>query len=49
VIEWDSVGHMTLIATIEDAFEISMDTEDIIDFASYDKGREILSKYSVEV
>jgi len=49
VIEWDSVGHMTLIASIEDAFGISMDTEDIIEFSSYEKGKEILSKYSVEV
>ncbi len=49
VIEWDSVGHMTLIAAIEDAFGISMDTEDIIDFSSYEKGKEILSKYSVGV
>ena len=49
VIEWDSVGHMTLISAIEDAFGITMDTEDIINFSSYDKGKEILSKYSVEV
>ena len=42
--EWDSVGHMTLIAALEDAFDIMMDTEDIIDFNSYEKGKEILSK-----
>lgn len=41
---WDSVGHMTLISTIEDAFNIIMDTDDIIDFKSYKKGIEILSK-----
>lgn len=45
---WDSIGHMTLIATIEDAFDIMMDTEDIIDFSSYEKGIEILKKYDVE-
>jgi acyl carrier protein len=27
---WDSVGHMGLIAAIEDAFDIMMDTDDII-------------------
>ena len=46
--EWDSVGHMSLIAEIEEAFDIMMETEDIIDLSSYAKGREILSsKYDV--
>lgn len=46
---WDSVGHMGLIAAIEDAFDIMMETDDIIDFNSYEKGMEILSeKYDVE-
>lgn len=40
---WDSVGHMTLVSNIEDAFEIMMETDDIIDFSSYEKGKEILS------
>lgn len=42
--EWDSVGHMELIAAIEDAFDIMMDTDDIIDFSSFEKGKEILVK-----
>ena len=47
---WDSVGHMSLIAALEDAFDIMMDTDDIIDFSSYEKGKEILAKaeYGVE-
>lgn len=46
---WDSVGHMTLIANLEDAFDIMMETDDIIDLSSYEKGKEILSKnYGVE-
>ena len=46
---WDSVGHMGLIAAIEETFDIMMDTEDIIDFSSFQKGKEILSsKYGVE-
>ena len=48
VTEWDSVGHMTLIAALEDAFDIMMDTDDIIDLSSYEKGKEILGKYDVE-
>ena len=47
---WDSVGHMGLIAALEEAFDIMMDTDDIIDFSSYEKGKEILAKeeYGVE-
>ena len=47
---WDSVGHMGLISALEDAFGIMMDTDDIIDFSSYEKGKEILAKadYGVE-
>lgn len=46
---WDSVGHMTLISALEDAFDIMMETDDIIDLSSYEKGKEILkTKYDVE-
>ena len=44
---WDSVGHMQLIAELEDAFDIMMDTDDIIDLSSYEKGKEIMAKYKV--
>lgn len=46
--EWDSVGHMTMIADLEDAFGITMETDDIINFSSYQKGAEILKKYGVQ-
>ena len=45
---WDSVGHMSLIAAIEDTFGIQMDTDDIIDLSSFEKAQEILAKYGVE-
>lgn len=41
---WDSVGHMSLIALLEEAFDIMMETDDIIDFSSYEKGKQILAK-----
>lgn len=47
--DWDSVGHMGLIAAIEDEFDIMMDTDDIIDLSSFKKGKEILSSnYNIE-
>lgn len=46
---WDSVGHMSMITAMEETFDIMLDTEDIIDFTSWEKGKEILNKYDVEV
>lgn len=46
---WDSVGHMSLMAMIEDVFDIMFETEDIIDFSSYEKGKELVVKYGIEL
>ena len=48
VAAWDSVGHMSMMAALEAEFDIMMETEDIIDFSSYAKGMEILSKYEIQ-
>tara|TARA_B100001123_G_C15309240_1_gene1023762 strand:+ start:1048 stop:1287 length:240 start_codon:yes stop_codon:yes gene_type:complete len=47
--EWDSIGHMTLIAELEQIFEISIDTDDVIDFSSFKKGKQIVKKYGINV
>ena len=46
--EWDSIGHMTLMSGLEESFSITLETDDIIDFSSYKKGKEILEKYKVK-
>jgi acyl carrier protein len=45
--QWDSVGHMALVANIEDSFGIMLDMEDVIGFSSYLVGKKILEKYDV--
>lgn len=46
---WDSVGQMTLIANIEDSFDIMIDSEDIMDINSYKAAKKILAeKYNIE-
>jgi len=46
---WDSVGHMGLVAILEEKLDIMMDTDDIIDLSCYKKGKEILEKnYEIE-
>ena len=42
---WDSVAHMALIAEIEAAFDIMLETDDIIDMSSFAKAKEIVAKY----
>lgn len=49
IIEWDSVGHMQLMAALEDSFGIELDVDDIIDFSSFKKGITILAKYNVVI
>jgi acyl carrier protein len=46
---WDSVAHMVLMSEIENAFDIMLDTDDVIDFSSFEKGKEILRKYDIKI
>ena len=46
---WDSVGHMALIAALEDVFDIMMEMDDIVDFGTYLTGIETMKKYGVEM
>jgi len=49
IAEWDSVAHMQLVAAIEAAFELMLDTDDVIGMSSYGKAREIVGKHGVEL
>lgn len=44
---WDSVGHMALMAALEDVFSVELDIDDIIEFSSFEFGKTILAKYGV--
>ena len=46
---WDSIGHMMLMSALESAFSFTLETDNIIDFSSLKKGKEILAKYKVEI
>lgn len=47
--KWDSVGHMGLIALLENEFDIMFETNDILNFSSYKKGLELLEKYGLDL
>lgn len=45
--EWDSVGHMALVAELETVFDVMLDTDDILALSSPARAREILAKHGV--
>jgi len=45
--EWDSISHMILISQLEEDFDVSLETDDVIDMSSFAKAKEILSKNGV--
>ena len=47
--EWDSISHMELMTILENTFSIEMDIDDIIDFSSFESGKQILAKYGVQI
>ena len=47
--QWDYIGHMSLISGLEDKFKITFETDDVVDFSSYKKGKEILKKYKINI
>jgi len=45
---WDSLGHMALVAEIEEAFDIMLDTDDVIAMSSYPVAVDLLkTRYDV--
>lgn len=47
--EWDSVHQLSLVAYLEEAFDVMFDPEDIMEMTSYAKGKALLRKYEVEL
>ncbi len=47
--KWDSVGHMGMIAKLEETFNITFEMDDIIDFSSFSVGKKILKKYKIKI
>jgi acyl carrier protein len=46
--EWDSVGHMALVADIESAFDVMLDTDDILNLSSVGEAVRILGRLGVD-
>lgn len=46
--EWDSIGHMGLISEIEEVFDVSLDSEWMTEFNSYQSGIDLLKRLGVD-
>lgn len=45
---WDSIHQLSMVAAVEEAFELMMDAEDILDMTSYEGVKKILAtKYEI--
>ena len=47
--EWDSVGHIRMIALLEEAFDIELEIDDIFNYQSFRNGINILTRYGLFV
>ncbi len=44
---WDSIGHMSLVASLEDAFGIELEPQEILAISSFQKGIEVLGNKGI--
>lgn len=47
--EWDSVSHIYLITELEAAFNITIDTDEVLEMSSVEKVKETLRKHNIEI
>jgi len=47
--EWDSVSHIYLITELEAAFDITIDTDEVLEMSSVEKVKETLRKHNIEI
>jgi len=47
--QWDSIGHMALMAELESRFGIALEVDDLIEISSYPKALEVLRRHGVAV
>jgi acyl carrier protein len=41
---WDSIGHMALVAEIEEVYDVMLDTDDVIGLSDYDAAVALLER-----
>ncbi len=49
IANWDSIAHMSLVAAIEDEFDLMLDTDEVLDLSSFGKALGLLERHGVPV
>jgi len=47
--KWDSIGQMSLVAIIEDAFGFEFEPDEVMQFTSFEAGKEILKNHNIDL
>lgn len=47
--EWDSVHQLSIVANLEENFDVLFEPEDIMAFTSYKAAKEIMNKYDIQL
>ena len=47
--KWDSIGQMSLVALIEDEFGIEIEPDEVMQFTSFEAGKNILKNHGIEL
>ena len=47
--KWDSIGQMSLVALIEDEFGIEFEPDEVMQFTSFEAGKNILKNHYIEL
>jgi acyl carrier protein len=45
--QWDSLGHVTLVAALESEFNVNLDMADALRITSFDVAREVLEQHGI--
>jgi acyl carrier protein len=45
---WDSVGHMAIVAGLEERFDCMFEMEEILDMSNFSKAVEIITKHNCD-
>lgn len=46
---WDSIGQMSLIALVEDAFNIELEPNEVMTFTDFNSGIQILKSHNIDI
>ena len=46
---WDSLGHMVLVAELEQTFDVMLETDDVLGLSSYPVARETLRRLGADL